>query len=144
LAELLLRKAYLPGESDIDQLGKIFAALGTPTEEVWPVSSPPSPSQRFSLIASFLTLKILKGMTSLPDYVAFNPCPATPFKQLFTAAGDDALDLLASMLRFNPPSRISAADVSISFISLRIKIPPAFFFLSSQPLFNRLTLPSFS
>jgi len=85
-AELMLRKPYLPGESDIDQLGKIFAALGTPTEEIWP------------------------GLTSLPDYVPFNPCPATPFKQLFTAAGDDALDLLASMMRFNPASRISASD----------------------------------
>lgn len=36
-AELMLRTPYFPGENDIDQLGKIFAALGTPTEEQWPV-----------------------------------------------------------------------------------------------------------
>ncbi|GFH14764.1 protein kinase domain-containing protein, partial [Haematococcus lacustris] len=36
LAELLLRRPWLPGTSDIDQLGKIFKALGTPTEECWP------------------------------------------------------------------------------------------------------------
>lgn len=30
-------KPLLAGDSDIDQLSKIFAALGTPTEEQWPV-----------------------------------------------------------------------------------------------------------
>jgi serine/threonine protein kinase len=38
-AELMLRIPYFPGDSDIDQLSKIFAALGTPTEELWPVSN---------------------------------------------------------------------------------------------------------
>jgi len=38
LAELLLRTPFLPGDSDLDQLNKIFQALGTPTEENWPVS----------------------------------------------------------------------------------------------------------
>ena len=36
-AELMLRIPYLPGESDMDQLKTIFRALGTPTEEDWPV-----------------------------------------------------------------------------------------------------------
>ena len=31
-AELMLRKPYFPGSSDIDQLGRIYAGLGTPTE----------------------------------------------------------------------------------------------------------------
>lgn len=86
-AELMLRTPYFAGDSDLDQLSKIFAALGTPTEENWP------------------------GLTSLPDYIQFNHSPGTPFKQLFTAAGDDAIDLLAQMLKFNPNSRISAAEV---------------------------------
>lgn len=37
-AELMLRTPYLPGESDMDQLKTTFRALGTPTEEDWPVS----------------------------------------------------------------------------------------------------------
>ena len=37
LAELMLRIPYLPGESDMDQLKTIFRALGTPTEDEWPV-----------------------------------------------------------------------------------------------------------
>jgi serine/threonine protein kinase len=36
-AELMLRTPYLPGESDMDQLKITFRALGTPTEEEWPV-----------------------------------------------------------------------------------------------------------
>jgi cyclin-dependent kinase 7 len=38
LAELLLRVPFLPGDTDLDQLTKIFQALGTPTEESWAVS----------------------------------------------------------------------------------------------------------
>ena len=37
-AELMLRTPYLPGESDMDQVRTTFRALGTPTEEDWPVS----------------------------------------------------------------------------------------------------------
>jgi hypothetical protein len=29
---------FLPGDSDLDQLSKIFETLGTPTEDDWPVS----------------------------------------------------------------------------------------------------------
>ncbi|XP_036164370.1 cyclin-dependent kinase 7 isoform X5 [Myotis myotis] len=36
LAELLLRVPFLPGDSDLDQLTRIFETLGTPTEEQWP------------------------------------------------------------------------------------------------------------
>ncbi|RUS20671.1 hypothetical protein BC937DRAFT_94662 [Endogone sp. FLAS-F59071] len=36
-AELMLRTPYFAGESDIDQLTKIFHALGTPTEQEWQV-----------------------------------------------------------------------------------------------------------
>lgn len=39
LAELLLRVPFLPGDSDLDQLTKIFQALGTPTEDTWTVST---------------------------------------------------------------------------------------------------------
>lgn len=37
VAELLLRVPFLPGESDLDQLTKIFTTLGSPSEETWPV-----------------------------------------------------------------------------------------------------------
>lgn len=37
--ELILRVPFLAGETDIDQLKKTFHAMGTPTEQDWPVSS---------------------------------------------------------------------------------------------------------
>lgn len=37
--ELILRVPFLSGETDIDQLKKTFHAMGTPTEQDWPVSS---------------------------------------------------------------------------------------------------------
>jgi serine/threonine protein kinase len=43
-AEMVTRRPLFPGDSEIDELFKIFRALGTPTEEMWP------------------------GVTSLPDY----------------------------------------------------------------------------
>lgn len=38
-AELMLRTPYLAAETDLGQLKVIFKALGTPTEEDWPVSN---------------------------------------------------------------------------------------------------------
>ena len=56
LAELLLRIPFVAGDTDLDQLGKIFQAMGTPTEESWP------------------------GLTKLPDYVQFKTFIATPLR----------------------------------------------------------------
>ncbi|KAJ3409222.1 TFIIH complex serine/threonine-protein kinase subunit kin28 [Chytridiales sp. JEL 0842] len=87
-AELMLRTPYLAGDSDLGQLQTIFRALGTPTEEEWP------------------------GFNDLPDKknLQFPPYPKTPLKTLFTAAGDDALDLLEKMLIFDPLKRITAQE----------------------------------
>lgn len=35
-AELLLKKPLFPGESDINQLSRIFGILGTPNKNNWP------------------------------------------------------------------------------------------------------------
>nr|BAJ86150.1 predicted protein [Hordeum vulgare subsp. vulgare] len=72
-AELLLRRPFLQGSSDIDQLGKIFAAFGTPKSSQWP------------------------DMVCLPDYVEYQFVSAPPLRSLFPMASDDALDLLSRM-----------------------------------------------
>lgn len=46
---------FLPGDSDLDQLTRIFETLGTPTEEQWPVSLF---IQHWYLLVSFLALEI--------------------------------------------------------------------------------------
>ncbi|KAF1883197.1 hypothetical protein Lal_00003381 [Lupinus albus] len=83
-AELLLRRPFLQGSSDIDQLGKIFAALGTPSPSQWP------------------------DMVYLPDYVEYQYVPTPPLRSLFPIASDDALDLLSKMFTYDPKVRISA------------------------------------
>ncbi|KAK8518260.1 hypothetical protein V6N12_017413 [Hibiscus sabdariffa] len=82
-AELLLRRPFLQGSSDIDQLGKIFAAFGTPTPSQWP------------------------DMVYLPDYVEYQYVPAPPLRSLFPMASDDALDLLSKMFTYDPKARIT-------------------------------------
>ncbi|KAG8516128.1 Cyclin-dependent kinase 7, partial [Galemys pyrenaicus] len=86
LAELLLRVPFLPGDSDLDQLTRIFETLGTPTEEQWP------------------------DMCSLPDFVTFKSFPGIPLQHIFSAAGDDLLDLIQGLFLFNPCTRITAAQ----------------------------------
>ncbi|XP_018424675.1 PREDICTED: cyclin-dependent kinase 7 [Nanorana parkeri] len=86
LAELLLRVPFLPGDSDLDQLTRIFETLGTATEDQWP------------------------GMSNLPDYVTFKSFPGTPLDQIFTAAGDDLLELLQGLFTFNPCARYTASQ----------------------------------
>ncbi|WCJ42031.1 Cyclin-dependent kinase D-1 [Euphorbia peplus] len=82
-AELLLRRPFLQGSSDIDQLGKIFQAFGTPTPSQWP------------------------DLVYLPDYVEYQTVLSQPLRKLFPMASDDALDLLAKMFTYDPKVRIT-------------------------------------
>ena len=61
-AELMLRRPFVPGSSDIDQLGRIYQQLGTPTEETWP------------------------GHKNLPDYMEFSRVPPPPLRDAFPSA----------------------------------------------------------
>lgn len=85
-AELMLRMPYLPGDSDIDQLAKIFQARGTPTKEDWP------------------------DHDTLPAYIEFTETPEPDHKMLFTASSPEALDLLNQILQLNPLKRITARE----------------------------------
>jgi cyclin-dependent kinase 7 len=101
-AELLLRVPYLAGDNDMDQLNKIFSALGTPTEEEWPVSV--SQNRTTDLTAA-------QNHTRLPGYLKFDKKPKQPLNRLFTAASAEALDWLAKTLTFDPMKRITAKEV---------------------------------
>ncbi|EEB16003.1 mitogen-activated protein kinase ERK-A, putative [Pediculus humanus corporis] len=86
LAELLLRVPFLQGESDLDQLTKIFQVLGTPTEETWP------------------------GMKGLPDFIQFKPSVGTSLRDIFTAATNDLLELLSKLMAMCPSHRCTATE----------------------------------
>lgn len=113
----MLRTPYLPGETDMDQLKTIFRALGTPTEEEWPVSVP-LPSLAGDLPPKYLSVTYpiafgaMQGHTKLPDYVPVGQFLKTPLRDLFTAASGDALNMLSRCLIYEPGRRISALEVS--------------------------------
>lgn len=83
-AELMIREPFLPGRDKLDQLGKIFYALGTPSPQDWP------------------------GHESLPEFIGFTPCKGIPLRQRFSAASEESIDLLSQLLAFDPRKRLSA------------------------------------
>ncbi|KAF2719243.1 Pkinase-domain-containing protein [Polychaeton citri CBS 116435] len=89
-AEMATRKPLFPGDSEIDEIFKIFRVLGTPTEDEWP------------------------GVTSFPDFKSsFPKWERKPGEDIVTAdgiekLGDAGLDLLEAMLVYDPAGRISA------------------------------------
>jgi cyclin-dependent kinase 1 len=86
--EMVTKRPLFPGDSEIDQLYKIFRQLGTPDESVWP------------------------GATSLPDWnAAFPKWYKTPFhKSVLDNLDAAGLDLLEKFLVYNPKDRITAKD----------------------------------
>jgi len=84
LAELVLRKPLFPGQYEIDQLGKIFGILGTPSEAEWPKDS--------SVVRE-----------------AFSPRNCRGLESLFPDIEPQALDLLKKMMVFSSDQRISAS-----------------------------------
>ncbi|ORX36295.1 kinase-like domain-containing protein [Kockovaella imperatae] len=84
-AEMAMRAPLFPGDSEIDEIFRIFRLLGTPDEDVWP------------------------GVKSLPDYKAtFPQWHATDLKASVKGLDDNGLDLLAQTLIYDPAKRISA------------------------------------
>jgi len=83
--EMATRKPLFPGDSEIDELYKIFRVLGTPTEKTWP------------------------GVTELPDFkTSFPQWKATDIRQIVPHLEESGVDLLQQMLQYEPSKRISA------------------------------------
>ncbi|RAK90018.1 MAP kinase SakA [Aspergillus costaricaensis CBS 115574] len=88
VAEMLRGKPLFPGKDHINQFYLITDALGNPPDEV---------------IERICTKAALNIVKSLPERQ-----PA-PWATLFPDSDEDAIDLLAKMLIFDPDKRISAA-----------------------------------
>jgi serine/threonine protein kinase len=86
-AELIAKRPLFPGDSEIDQLYRIFRTLGTPTDDVW------------------------RGCTSLPDYKSnFPKWKPQELSKVLPMADHQAIDLLSKMLIYEPYQRISAKE----------------------------------
>lgn len=90
-AELITRAAYLPGQTEVEQISLICRTIGTPTDEVWP------------------------GVTKLPHYAVpeerFPVHPKEVYMQRFGSVGDQGVDLLMRMLILDPRKRITAREM---------------------------------
>ena len=90
LAEMATARPLFPGDSEIDQLFKIFRVRGTPNDHVWP------------------------GVSRLPNYKLEFP---QWHEQLLVKAAPalplPALDLLGRCLAYEPSSRITAREALI-------------------------------
>ncbi|XP_054565790.1 cyclin-dependent kinase 3 [Eptesicus fuscus] len=84
-AEMVTCKALFPGDSEIDQLFRIFRTLGTPSEATWP------------------------GVTQLPDYKGSFPKWARKgLEDVVPSLDPEGKDLLQQLLQYDPSQRISA------------------------------------
>ncbi|KAI5201396.1 cell division control protein 2 serine/threonine protein kinase [Aureobasidium subglaciale] len=94
-AEMATRKPLFPGDSEIDEIFKIFRILGTPGEQDWP------------------------GVTSFPDFKpSFPKWTRNPDDDIINqdgarVLGEDGIDLLESLLIYDPAGRISAKQACL-------------------------------
>jgi len=87
LAEMVTKRPLFPGDSEIDEIFKIFRILGTPSEETWP------------------------GVTSLQDWnEEFPVWPALNVARFCPGLDEQGLDLVEQLLAIDPRKRISARD----------------------------------
>jgi cyclin-dependent kinase 1 len=83
---MVTKRPLFHGDSEIDQLFRIFRTLTTPSEDVWP------------------------GVTTMPDYKPTFPNwrENTLRENVKLMHDEQALDLLKAMLVYDPARRISA------------------------------------
>ncbi|XP_071399397.1 cyclin-dependent kinase 2 isoform X4 [Centroberyx affinis] len=89
-AEMITRRALFPGDSEIDQLFRIFRTLGTPDEAAWP------------------------GVTSMPDYKpSFPKWARQDLSKVVPLLDEDGRELLGQMLNYDPNKRLSAKNALV-------------------------------
>lgn len=83
--EMITQKPLFPGDSEIDELFRIFRTLGTPNEEVWP------------------------GVSALPDFKStFPQWEKRPWADVVPTLCAQGRDLLGQLLEYAPGGRVSA------------------------------------
>ncbi|KAH9739642.1 protein kinase domain-containing protein [Citrus sinensis] len=98
-AEMVNQRPLFPGDSEIDELFKIFRVLGTPNEDTWP------------------------GVTSLPDFKS--AFPKWPSKELGTVVRNlepAGIDLLSSVDIIVKPSVLIVCEICrLSLLAVLLK-----------------------
>ena len=85
--QMVTKRPLFPGDSEIDQLFKIFRQCGTPNEDMWP------------------------GVTQLQDWNAsFPQWPRLATAKMCPTLDTQGVDLLEKFLLYTPKDRISAKE----------------------------------
>lgn len=111
----MLRVPFMAAESDMDQLNMIFTALGTPTEQDWPVRcadcAGPAVHTEWARRLTWVLAPDVQGFTKLSSSAQFEKKPRSDLGMLFSAASPEAIDLLQKTLTYDPRRRITAREV---------------------------------
>lgn len=103
LAEMVTCRSLFQGDSEIDQLFRIFRTLGTPDEEIWP------------------------GVSQFPDYKT--SFPKWQVQDIANVINQhhlevEGMNLLRRMLIYNPERRVTARDALYNSYFKDVKLPP--------------------
>lgn len=87
LAEMSTKRPLFPGDSEIDEIFRIFRVLGTPNEETWP------------------------GVSSLQDWNSSFPVwPSLQLSRLVPKLTEEGVDLMEQLMAIDPRRRLSAVE----------------------------------
>jgi serine/threonine protein kinase len=87
IAEMVTKRPLFPGDSEIDEIYKIFRIMGTATEETWP------------------------GCSGLPDWNdAFPVWPQLQISKFVPGFCPEGIDLIERLLTLDPKTRLSAHE----------------------------------
>lgn len=86
--ELLSLKPLFPGESETDQLLKIYSILGCPNDLIWP---------------EYSSLPLVSRFKNLETRFPYNN-----MKNKFPNLSEEGLDLINGLLLYNPMKRLTA------------------------------------
>jgi len=84
--EMVANQPMFQGQSEFEQLVKIFELMGTPSERIWP------------------------GVTMLKDWHEYPQFKPKDLKAKYPVLGEDGIDLLAKLLQYDPSRRLSAKE----------------------------------
>ncbi|NWX98368.1 CDK10 kinase, partial [Nothoprocta ornata] len=110
LAELLAHKPLLPGTSEIHQIDLIVQLLGTPNENIWPVSAMPCVLPGRALPRPHRALP--QGFSRLPlvSQYTLRKQPYNNLKHKFPWLSEAGLRLLNLLFMYDPKKRATAKD----------------------------------
>lgn len=110
-AEMVTLEPLFRGSDEVHQLKRIFKKLGTPNERKW------------------------KGIKDLPgwDPRAFRKYPGIPLTYLVPGLDEHGLDLMESMLRYDPSQRVTASQALNHPYFSSVELPSSIAQLYEEP-----------